>query len=332
MRRAICLVVLGLLTFGTAAAQSNSPNAPVNVRGQLYAPDGSPLQLVVRLQLISDNPNRPPEYHYTNSHGAFVLPMLDPRVQYTIVVESDGKNWATTTESFMVTGPRSMVFITLRPHVTEKRSGKPSVSVSELQQNVPKAAKREYETALEHMEAGETEKARAMLERAIEIYPEYVAARNELAVALMRDGLLAAAEAQLRRALDVDNSAVRPLLNLGLCLYRQQKYTEAIPVLERAVQLQPFQPQGHLVLGFSLVMSGELERAEPVLRRAYEQGGKSTVRAQLYLSRLYTRWQQYEKAAQALEIYLTNTPELPDTPALQVTLEKLRAAATTKHP
>jgi Tfp pilus assembly protein PilF len=328
VKRAAALSALGLLACVAGFAQGLGSNTPVNVRGQVFAPGGGPLQMTIRLQLVSDDPTRPPEYIYTDSNGRFLLPSLDPRVAYTVVVETDGRNWATTTERFLVLNPRYTLSVILKPYVSEaSKSDKSSVSVSELKQSVPRAARREFDLAMDKLQRGEPEKSRRFLERAIEIFPDYVDARNELAVALMKDGQLTAAEAQLRRALSVDPEAVRPLLNLGLCLYRQQRYADAILVLERAVQLSPLSSQGNLLLGFSLVMSGDDVRAEPVLLKAYELDGKKAARAQFYLSHIYTRRKDYKKAAKALETYIADVPDSPELPQLQATLAKLRASA-----
>ena len=143
---------------------------------------------------------------------------------------------------------------------------------------------------------------------------------------LLREARLSEAEAQLRRALAVDADAARPLLNLGLCLYRQQRSKEAIAPLERALQLQPINPSGNMLLGMVQVQAGKDQEAEAVFLRAYEQGGRRVARAQLYLSRIYTRRQDYDRAANALDVYLTDVPDEPNAQDLRATLVKLRAA------
>jgi Tfp pilus assembly protein PilF len=202
-----------------------------------------------------------------------------------------------------------------------------SVSVAELNQSIPRAARNEYGAAVEQLAMGDSDRARKSFLRAIELYPDFVEARSELAALHMRDGDNAGAEALLRRALKIDNSAVRANLNLGLCLYRQRRYADALPFLERGVQLQPMNGHAHMLLGITLVLSGDDARAEPILLRAYEQGGKHCALVQYYLSRLYTRQKNYPRAAEALELYLRDLPDEPDAESLRATLTKLRAAA-----
>ena len=291
-------------------------------------PGGAPFQGNIRIQLSGEDGQRPPEYFFTDSKGAFVLMNLSQGASYTLVVESDGKNWATTRETFWALGPRPYVTVHLRPLESTHTSGA-AVSVAELNQNVPRGARKEFETAVEQLAGGDVARARKGFERAIELFPDYVDARSELAVLLMREGDLARAETLLRHAIEIDSAAARPQLNLGLCLYRQQRYADALPFLERGVQLQPVNPNGNLVFGITLVMAGNDARAEPVLRTAYEQGGKAYAKAELYLSRLYTRQKKYGPAAEALDTYLRDVPGDPDADSLRATLGKLRAAS---HP
>ena len=297
-----------------------------NVRGQVYGPDGGLLHLSIRILLSGEDGQRPPYSFFTDSKGAFVINELEQGATYTLIVESDGSTWATTRQTIFIAGPRPYVTFQLRPLDAAPIVG-PKVSVATLNQEIPRGARHEYETGVKQLVAGDAERARKSFERAIELFPDFVAARSELAVLMMREGELAPAEALLRRAIEIDSSAVRPLLNLGLCLYRQQRYAEAMPFLERGVQLQPVDPSGNLIFGITLVMAGDDARAEPVLRKTYELGGKRYAKAQLYLSHIYTRQKKYDSAAEALETYLRDLPDVPDASDLRVTLSKLRAAA-----
>jgi tetratricopeptide (TPR) repeat protein len=321
------LPLLGLFFLCSyASAQVAFPAARVNVRVQIYAPNGARMEGNIRFRLSGEDGDRPPETFDTDTKGSCVLYSMTQGMSYTLVVDSDGKNWATTTERFYVLGTRSNVTIHLRP-LESVASSAAIVSVAELNQNIPRAARNEYGAAVEQLAAGDLDRARKSFQRAIDLYPDFVEARSELAVLRMREGDIAGAEALLRRALEIDNAAVRATLNLGLCLYRQQRYADALPFLERGVQLQPVNGHAHLLLGITLVMSGDDARAEPILLRAYEQGGKPCARAQYYLSRLYTRQKNYPRAAGALEVYLRDLPDEPDAESLRATLTKLRAAA-----
>lgn len=277
------------------------------------------------MQLQSADGSRPPEYFFTDSNGRFAISRLIAFTNYIVTIESDEKNWATTTVRFMPYGRRYGLAIHLEPLAPKPTAPGPSVSVAELSQSVPREARRDFEFAVELLARGENDRARSFIEKAIAAYPDFVDARNELSVVLMKEGNLPAAEAQLRRALAVDATAVRPLLNLGLCLYRQQKFADALPFLEKAVQLQSYSSNGHFLIGMSYYRLQDDKHAEPAFLKAYELGGKSMARAQYYLARLYTRNKNYSRAATALETYLRDNPDAPDAAELQATLVRLRS-------
>jgi Tfp pilus assembly protein PilF len=324
------IALVGALIFCTSASaqQPSAARQSVTARGQVYAPNGEPLHVVIRMELSGEDGQRPPYKFFTDSKGTFVINEMVQGATYTLIVETDGKTWASTSQTIFISGTRPFVTVQLRPiEHTPSSATSASVSVAELNQNVPRAARREYDAAVEQLSEGNAERARKSFERAIELFPDFVGARSELAALMMREGELAPAEVLLRRAVEIDSAAALPLFNLGLCLYRQQRYADALPFLERGVQLQPVNANGNLIFGMTLVMAGDDARAEPVLRKAYELGGKHYAKAQLYLSRLYTRQKKYDRAAEALDAYLRDLPDVPDAEALRATLVKLRAAA-----
>jgi Flp pilus assembly protein TadD len=345
-RLAIFLGTLIILSAGLflppAAAQQNStqpsssssPDSTlVDLRGQFYLPWGEPLQQSIRFRLLSDDASRPPDYVFTDSKGSFVLYRVRPYATYSIVVESDGKNWGATTSRFLVSGGRSpTIQIQLEPFRKDPVPGGRSISSASLQQKIPGPARKQFESALKLIDKNKDAAAQPLLERAIELFPDYVDARNELAVALLKAGNLTDAEQQLRRALAVDSTAVRPLLNLGLCLQRQQRYAEAEPFLEKAVQLRPDHAPSLLLLGTNLVLSGDDTHAEPQLLRAYDLGGTEVARANLLLAQLYTRRKDYARAAAALETYLRDVPDAPDASHLREILDQLRLRAAADRP
>ncbi|HEV8385469.1 MAG TPA: tetratricopeptide repeat protein, partial [Candidatus Acidoferrales bacterium] len=208
MRKLLVSFLFLTLCCGTAAAQGSGNKA--DVRGQVFLPDGSPAQLVVRIQLTGEDGQRPPQYFYTDSKGAFGVRDLLQGARYIFAVESDGKNWAATSELvFVPQGMEPFITIHLRPLLSSPLPDRPSISAMELNQIVPATAKREYEYAVASLAAGDLARASKQLQHAIQLFPDFVEARSELAVVRMRQGDLAAAETLLRRALEINGAAVR---------------------------------------------------------------------------------------------------------------------------
>jgi Flp pilus assembly protein TadD len=320
----LLLVALGV--FATGATAQVNPNAPQDVIGQVYGPGGQ-LTQSIQVEFWPDDAHRPPDRVFTDSNGRFYLSQLRPHTSYTLKVETDGRNWATTTTTLRITGR----FTTVRIHLQPFRSTVPAhggaVSAADLRQpGVPRPARKEFEAAMEIIKKKGYEEAQPHLERAIELFPDFVEARNELAVAKLKAGDLTAAETLLRRAIEIDPAAPRPLFNLGLCIHRQARYADAVSLIERAIQLDPGNYRGHLLLGINWVMASNDARAEAALLKAYDLGGQAAAKAQYHLARFYTARRRYERAAKALQIYLRDVPNDPDAIELQETITKLRTA------
>lgn len=323
-------VLLAVLLSATAGvfAQATNPRAPVDVIGQVHAPSGGPLQQNIRVMFQSDDGSRPPDIVFSDSNGRFVLYRLSPDVSYTVTVEGDGTNYETATVRFVPMGRRPTLQIYLRAVQRKPAPGGASVSAVELSQEVPRAARKLFDEALELIVNGESEPGRVQLLRALKVFPDFVEAHNELAVLLMKSSDLPGAETHLRRAVEIDSSAVRALSNLGLCLQRQQRYADSLPFLKKAVQLQPDSAMGHMLYGIGLMKTRDFDLAEPTLARAHELGGARAARAQYYLSWIATQRKDFPRAIAALEIFLREAPNDPDAEALQQTLTRLRAAST----
>lgn len=323
MRRVFPLLVVFLLLPMVAAGQAQPGSVVAN--GQIYLPNGRPVTREIRFQLRSDSFRRPPEYHYTDARGRFEI-SVQPGVFYVITVDSDDENWGPTQINFLPSGQSPRVDVFLEPYRREVPVSKDAaVSLSALKQNVPAAARKEFDAGVKSMKKGEREKAGRQLQHAIELFPEFVDAHNELAAVRMKENRVAEAEQLLRRAVEIDPDAVRPLLNLALCLLRQERYADAEPFLERATRLEPRQPTAHMLFGIALFNVGKENDAERILTHAYELGGSQVAQAQYYLAKIYLRRNDSARAAKALERYLEDVPNDPNAAQLQQMLARLRS-------
>ncbi|MCL5287896.1 MAG: carboxypeptidase-like regulatory domain-containing protein [Acidobacteria bacterium] len=159
MKKVWLLPFLCLIFFCSyASAQEPEETSKLLVRGQIYGPRGAAIQGQIQFRLSGEDGRRPPESFSTDSKGSFILRDMIPGASYTLIVDSDGKNWATTTERFYALGPRPFITIHLRPLESAPLAGG-SVSVAELSQKVPQGARQEYAAAVEQLAAGNVERA-----------------------------------------------------------------------------------------------------------------------------------------------------------------------------
>src|SRR4030095_13256286 len=112
-------------------------------------------------------------------------------------------------------GGVSLVTIYLKEKGDKQAGRAKSVSVGMLEQKVPSAAKREFDKASRFSAEGNELESIAALKRAIAVYPNYLAAHNDLGAQLLERGDFAEAENQLQAAIKIDPKAFNPQLNLG---------------------------------------------------------------------------------------------------------------------
>lgn len=86
---------------------------------------------------------------------------------------------------------------------------------------------------------GDYRRAAEQYQKALEVAPDLVTARNRLGVTLNKLGYHAQASTEFRRALLYEPNEAYLLNNLGFSLYLEGQYNEAEQVLTRAVELDP---------------------------------------------------------------------------------------------
>lgn len=116
---------------------------------------------------------------------------------------------------------------------------------------------------------GEPERAAAILEEGMAVYPHAVPLHNNLAVVHERRGSYELAARTLEHALLEDANCAHLHKNLGDYLYRAQRYDEAFDSFTRVVRLSPDHgPDVHLKLGNIHYRRGALDEARSAWQQA----------------------------------------------------------------
>lgn len=247
---------------------------------------------------------------YTDSQGQFEFPSLAPG-DYKLEIEGNRQRFEPSTESVQVyRGTPSVVTPTLKEKASSvKAAGSAgTASVTELAQNIPAGARKEFDKGSKAANEGKAEEAIAHLRKAVALYPEFVMARNDLGAQLLGLGKLDEAADELLRAISLDEKAFNPRLNLGIVLVEQHRFAEAADVLSRALSLDGGSPSARLYSGLALMALGSLEAAEKDLRTAYSLGGTQYALALFHLGRLYMNRGERESAQRSFQEYLRDVP------------------------
>ncbi len=278
-------------------------------------PDGSFLSEGVRISLQTIRGTD--STVYTDDNGRFEFNRLSPG-RYQVVVEADPRRFEVATESVEIARTMSAVLnIVLKEKTAPGRPKVTAVSSAELDPHVPGKARKEFERATNASKEGKTEEAIAHLRNAIEIYPSYLMAHNDLGAQLLEFGRLDEAEKELRLALGIDPAAFNPTLNLGIVLLKKHEIQLAIDILEKAVSMQSQSPAARLYLGSALMSNFQTERAEKELIAAHDLGGSEYAIALFHLGRLYMDRGDRQLARQYFERYLGEAPKASNTDSVR---------------
>jgi len=313
-------IVVGMLWCTSAAGQARrpatgpptaDPSQVGSIKGRVLLESGNSVSQAVQVTL--SNMRGTQARLYSDNQGQFEIRNLPPG-EYTLDVEGDRLVYEVTSERVgILAGAPTNVTLTLKEKAA-KDATRPAgavASVSELTKDVPPKARKEFERASKSVNEGKTDEAIAHLRRAIQEYPDFLMAHNDLGVQLLAQKKLDEAAGEFRRALQIDPKAFNPNLNLGLVLVRQQRYEEAVEILRTAVALESTAPAAHLYLGLALKGTGDLEAAEPEFKSAYSGGGEAYSIALFYLGDLYLKRGDRTHARQAFELYLHQSPNGP---------------------
>lgn len=329
--------VLLLLTLAFSAVTVNAqddsipPPVPVSgmgsgsgsITGRVVQPSGHPVNGRVRIVLSTiENPGMT---SFTDNNGGFGFRNLREGT-YTLEVSGDYKVYETVYEQVRVNrGMQAVLTVYLREKASA--SNKPAgsvISAAELEQRVPGPAKKEFEKATALVREGNSEKAIEHYKRALDIYPEYLMARNDLGVQYLKLKRLDEAAQQFEAALEVNAKIFNPRLNLGIVLVEQKKYMDALSHLTDALSIDSAQPAPHLYFGIASLETDQLPEAERELSKAITLGSSEYSIAHYYIARVEMKKGNREAAIRELKTYLESSPNGEKAAQARSLLEQLK--------
>ena len=205
-------------------------------------------------------------------------------------------------------------------------SERPPVVGTVFAQAVPPDAEKEYRSAVISISKGEREAAVVKLKSAINIFPTYFLALQQLGLLYIDTEKDQQAIEPLKKSLEVNPRSAQSHLGLGMAYVNLDHPKEAIKDLNEALALDRRDFRSHLCLGMALINTGKLDEAETSLKEAYSIGGPNQARtAHLYLASIYSTRKEYRKAIAELETYMRENPKAPNASKIQEAIAKMKA-------
>jgi tetratricopeptide (TPR) repeat protein len=182
------------------------------------------------------------------------------------------------------------------------------VSAAELRQQVPPSARKAYEQGLKFVTKGNFLEAARQFEEAITIYPEYLAARNDLGAQYLKLKRIDEAEKHFQTVLASDPKNFNAKFNMGLVQIERHDYQAALEFLNQALSIDSTRAVPHLWIGIAKLEMGSLQEAETELVRSLMMGGDECVAAHYHLARLYLSRGDLGDASRSIHAYLQEAP------------------------
>ena len=170
------------------------------------------------------------------------------------------------------------------------------------------------------LEKGASERARGVLEKAVQANPHYARTWNNLALAYEELGDYALAESAYSRAIERNPNHVGFRANLGRLYLGQGRYGEAIGVLDAAFKIDPNSWQVRVNMGLAHQRAGRVGEAIAQYERALAAGGLS---AEAF-NNLGLAYQDQDRLDEAERAFLAALRQEPGDFSLQINLRTLQ--------
>lgn len=252
----------------------------------------------------------------TDKKGTYQFtPELIDTGEYTVIVDSDKRNFETTRHRFRLSPATVCIPVFLIPLQAKPAPARP-LSLAENDAKASPEARAAYETALQEVAAGRTTQAINEFARALTLHPQYLRALNELGMLYLKLNRLDEAAAVFTQAISFNSSYHLPRLNLGKVRNRQGRYDDAVTTLYELVKEQPSLGQARILLAEGLLISKQYDEAESQLREGLKDKTLDrSVRADAHvkLGRVLASQERHGIAAVEMEKAVELEPESPST-------------------
>ena len=133
--------------------------------------------------------------------------------------------------------------------VDPSRLPKPGDTVSTRELFIPSKAIKELQRSQTALHSGDIRSSAQHLEKALQIYPHYLEAHNNLGSRYIELHDYEKAAAEFHKAIDLDPRIMQPFNNLSVALFLLQRYPDAEAAARRALDLDPHNSTAQYMLG-----------------------------------------------------------------------------------
>lgn len=307
-RLAIISVLLFFLAghVALAAAQGFDYNQAGNVNVHVYYSNDRGVGSHFRVRLMSGSGSTPVAESFTDERGLVQFLRVLVGVYHVIVTGDEIRE--ADSGPFEVDRRKATqdIFITVHSvseaAANQPLSGRSSVAVPDL--NIPSKAHKEFEKGIQAMADQDWNRALQRLSRAIELYPQYAMAYNNLGLVYGRINDPAHEREALEKAIALDDHLVPALINLAKLSFRDGNAPRAESLLEAAVRSEPKSVESLTLLAQAQLLDQHFDAAVSTAQSVHAMSHQNFAVVHFIAARAYERENRLSDAILELQIFL----------------------------
>jgi tetratricopeptide (TPR) repeat protein len=196
----------------------------------------------------------------------------------------------------------------IRLHRMEQVEG---TSISVTSALAPSAAKKALEKAREEEKKGKSSQAEQSLEKAVQIYPKFAVAWNELGRIQLEKHDVASAKHSFEQAVGADPKYVNPYNSLAALAFQAGEWPNVADITNQLLSLNPVNfPRAYFYNGIAQYYLGDIDAAEKITRQGIRVDDAHDVpQLEYLLGIILMKKHQYQQASEQLERFISRAKE-----------------------
>lgn len=175
--------------------------------------------------------------------------------------------------------------------------------------------------ALAAVESGDQENAIKLMNKAVDLDPNYAAAYNCLGIEYQKVQDAENSLKNFKKAVDLDGEDPAHLMNLGGFYVATAKFAEAVPLLQKAISLDTLSSHGHALLGEAFYRENKMQEAEAEMVKALNLDPEANSNLLLFLGNMKMKAKAYIEAREYFQKYLAANPDAPNKDKIQKNID-----------
>jgi len=302
------------------------PGPEIQVR--ITYEDDRPVRMQLRVELLND----------TGLMTAQAVSDQDGRASFQVTgrgtfrVRVAGNDIEDTTSEVIQldqdTGSR-MVFIRvkLKADAVQSTAAKGSSAVtSAAQLQVPPDAQKAFNRGVSAWQNKDYAKAAQEFEKSVAIYPKFDLAYNNLGVMYAHLNQEDKALAAFQKSVELNDKNADADRNLARMMLRAKDFARAQDLLNKSLAIDPMNPGSLTMLAIVEIERDMLDEALATARKVHTVPHEGYALAHFVAGQALERKQDYQQASVEYELYLKESPNGPEAPAVKNALARLTAS------